>query len=322
MSERKPKYWLHRISHEWQVSYPLLEKGYLSIGWGEFGNKETLNNLRSNFDGVFFDEWGGITRSRFFLKNFIIGMQKGDIVVVPKYGCCEIYEIIGEQVISTEELGNLCVQTADGKEVKNENNHLTVDGKRVDLGFYWEVKQKNKGISRDKLDRKLYAKTRYLGTNLDITSVKDIVDSSIQIKSSVNKENLVAIQEYIDKQRLEDLVYWYIKAIGADYVKMPKKDGQYNRWGNADIVAFFKLLRLTLVVQVNEDNHSNNDWVIRKIMEFKEYKLRNHETSIMWLISNLDEYPKACIALAEGVVKLIGKRDFVDMLLSVEFKSL
>ena len=26
-------YWLHRISHHAEVSYPLLEQGYLSIGW-------------------------------------------------------------------------------------------------------------------------------------------------------------------------------------------------------------------------------------------------------------------------------------------------
>lgn len=27
------RYWLHRISHEWDVSYKLLSAGYLSIGW-------------------------------------------------------------------------------------------------------------------------------------------------------------------------------------------------------------------------------------------------------------------------------------------------
>lgn len=27
------KYWLHRISHEWHVSYKLLAGGYLSVGW-------------------------------------------------------------------------------------------------------------------------------------------------------------------------------------------------------------------------------------------------------------------------------------------------
>ena len=29
-------YWLHRISHMQAVSYPLLEKGYLSIGFKDF----------------------------------------------------------------------------------------------------------------------------------------------------------------------------------------------------------------------------------------------------------------------------------------------
>ena len=26
-------YWLHRISNEWGVAKPLLDKGYLTIGW-------------------------------------------------------------------------------------------------------------------------------------------------------------------------------------------------------------------------------------------------------------------------------------------------
>ena len=27
------KYWLHRISHEWDVAYKLLSEGWLTIGW-------------------------------------------------------------------------------------------------------------------------------------------------------------------------------------------------------------------------------------------------------------------------------------------------
>ena len=27
------KYWLHRISHEWDAAYKLLSEGWLTIGW-------------------------------------------------------------------------------------------------------------------------------------------------------------------------------------------------------------------------------------------------------------------------------------------------
>lgn len=30
------KYYLHRISHEWNVSKKLFDKGYLTVGWSEF----------------------------------------------------------------------------------------------------------------------------------------------------------------------------------------------------------------------------------------------------------------------------------------------
>lgn len=29
-------YWIHRISHIAEISYPLLDVGYLSYGWSDF----------------------------------------------------------------------------------------------------------------------------------------------------------------------------------------------------------------------------------------------------------------------------------------------
>lgn len=42
------KYYLHRISHESNISYPLLDNGLLSIGWSDFSNREFLDNVRKN----------------------------------------------------------------------------------------------------------------------------------------------------------------------------------------------------------------------------------------------------------------------------------
>ena len=38
-------YWLHRISHEREVSYDLLEKGYLTIGWSNFIGTDILKAI-------------------------------------------------------------------------------------------------------------------------------------------------------------------------------------------------------------------------------------------------------------------------------------
>ena len=41
-------YWLHRISHLAELSYPLLEKGYLTIGFSDFTDEVTINNVENN----------------------------------------------------------------------------------------------------------------------------------------------------------------------------------------------------------------------------------------------------------------------------------
>jgi len=39
-------YWLHRISHHAEVSHPLLERGYLSIGWSDFSKPDFVEKAR------------------------------------------------------------------------------------------------------------------------------------------------------------------------------------------------------------------------------------------------------------------------------------
>lgn len=41
------RYWLHRISHEWDVSYKLLSAGYLSIGWSALAGSGIERVVRS-----------------------------------------------------------------------------------------------------------------------------------------------------------------------------------------------------------------------------------------------------------------------------------
>lgn len=40
------KYYLHRISYQQEVSYPLLDNGLLSIVWSEFSNREFIDKTR------------------------------------------------------------------------------------------------------------------------------------------------------------------------------------------------------------------------------------------------------------------------------------
>lgn len=55
-------YWLHRISHFAHVSYPLIDAGFLSIGYSSFSTDEfienALNENEQEFNRYFQDSWG------------------------------------------------------------------------------------------------------------------------------------------------------------------------------------------------------------------------------------------------------------------------
>lgn len=60
------KYWLHRISHHGEVSYDLLKKGYLTVGWSRFLDQpdkliETIKDKESGTDFRDYTEKRGIT---------------------------------------------------------------------------------------------------------------------------------------------------------------------------------------------------------------------------------------------------------------------
>ena len=49
-------YWLHRISHHAEVSYPLLDKNILSIGFSDFVNQGFIDAVLK--DDTWEERWG------------------------------------------------------------------------------------------------------------------------------------------------------------------------------------------------------------------------------------------------------------------------
>ena len=100
------KYYLHRISYEREVSYPLLDNGLLSIGWSDFSNREFIDKTRLEsmpyLDKCFQKEWNYKPKNRYCLYRFIAEMDKGDIVIVPKYQSFDVYEILEKAVPVSE----------------------------------------------------------------------------------------------------------------------------------------------------------------------------------------------------------------------------
>ena len=91
------QYYLHRISHEANVSYTLMRNGYLTLGWGGFSETDILDTVRNDdrneFDKLFTDKGFKLSKSRWAM--WIFGkMNVGDLVVVPLYdGLFSIFEV-------------------------------------------------------------------------------------------------------------------------------------------------------------------------------------------------------------------------------------
>ncbi|MGC9331336.1 MAG: hypothetical protein ACP5DZ_05585 [Bacteroidales bacterium] len=63
-------YWLHRISHIAELSYPLLDKVFLTIGFSDFTHQEFIDKVLQddwNYFNVQFQEmWGKVSRTTTF----------------------------------------------------------------------------------------------------------------------------------------------------------------------------------------------------------------------------------------------------------------
>ncbi|MEO0075759.1 MAG: hypothetical protein ABIK31_06600, partial [candidate division WOR-3 bacterium] len=93
--------WLHRISHHAEIAYPLLDNGYLSIGFSDFSESDFIKDVCSDkgwqlFENYFDDVWDSRPRTRTNLWRFVVDMKKGDLVIVPSWGTFSVYELTEE----------------------------------------------------------------------------------------------------------------------------------------------------------------------------------------------------------------------------------
>jgi hypothetical protein len=119
--------WMHRLSNVSDVSYPLLERGFLSIGYPDFDTPGFISSVNDQGDnkGKFFDEqvlktWGELKITTWNLWYFLFEMKKGDRAVVPGYGAYSVYEILEDSGISISDFSvretiNALITTAGQK---------------------------------------------------------------------------------------------------------------------------------------------------------------------------------------------------------------
>ena len=343
--------WLHRISWCAEVSRPLLEHGYLSIGFSDFGDDDCIDGVCRARDGYLRErmqkDWGGEPpRSRFSLIAFLAEMKKGDQVLVPGHGEFSVYRICEDRAqpigkMDPEVLAEikrsanvgLVVDTSclwrvgpDGKPDRGEK-----DEKYLDVGFTRKVEPIKVGIPRDGYcDSDLTSRMKMRQTTADISDLDGAVDHAISafennrpfdlhgnIVEQAVPPILDLLQDKLNPDQFEGLVKWYFQRCGATRVDTPAKNEREKK-GDADIVATFEPIKTILYVQVKHHRGMTPGWAVEQVRDYAEDrgKASDGYAGIMWVVSTCEEFSKECVDKAEesGVLLFNGK-DFAKLLL-------
>jgi hypothetical protein len=330
-------YWLHRISHIAEVSYPLLDKGYLSIGFSDFTTNETIDKVLSNdwtyFNNEFQKMWGRVPRTRHNLWNFL-KMAKGDIVIVPSWGTFYVCEIIDDRPLLIGETFSDDLKPWGDRQISTNGIHLlTENGKPYDLGFARQVKVIYKKVSRDKFaDAKLTSRMKIRQTNASINDLKTSIENSIEnykvnkpihlhsiIIEKTSNSVLEAIKNELNPDKFEKLVQAYFKTIGANEVSIPAKN-ERNKEGDADIVAVFENIKLIIYTQAKFQKGQISEWGTTQILDYKTNKesIDDGYNKVAWVITTANTFNEKAENLAkENEIQLINGVEFSKMLLNV-----
>lgn len=333
--------WLHRISHLAEASYPLIEKGFLTIGYVDFCYPDFLEKTKSRdwayFEKAFTDQWGENPRTRHNLWRFIADMQVGDTVLVPSWGTFSIYRIESEAtLISQVDAQGLPVWNNESLVVKENGVHI---GERhLDLGFFRKVALVAKDISRyDYVDAALTSRMKIRTTNANITDLTNSVQKAIeafqnnrpinlhsQILTASRDELLKLIQNELTPDKFEALIVWYFKQLGASEAYITAKNAA-GKQGDADIVAVFEALKTIYYVQAKHHKGVTSDWAAQQVKEYKDHQDRMDDgySKIAWVVSTAKSFSVECVQLAkENGVGLFAGPDIARMILESGIQNL
>ena len=354
---RPNRLWLHRISHEMEISHPLVDRGLLTIGYSDWSSTEFLEDARgkdgwAKHDQMFLDILGRYPKSRYYLWRFLVEMNVGDWVIVPSWGVFSVYRITSK----AKSFHDPGLQTS-GKLDGLENWHkkkVTLDdgvlvpeadpetGKRdgYDLGFYIEVEPIMTDISRyEYADAALTSAMKYRGSTKECSVLLESVEAGIKAAISKKPINLHSqileasqdavwklLQNQLNPDKLEALVRWYFESLGASLVTTPSKN-EAGKEGDGDIIATFEPLRTIYYVQAKHHTGYTNQWAIEQIMAYVGHKSSTSEedgyTRVPWVISTAGHFNEEAARLArENGVLLINGSDFARMILEAGISRL
>ena len=340
-------YWIHRISHIAEISYPLLDAGYLSYGWSDFEEDGFIEGVRGENGWVFLEEqilskWDELPRGRYQLWNFIKEMKSKDWVLVPTNGAFSLYELLDDEPIMVKDIEDVTIKNWNDEVVVRDNNGYLIDknNNRIDLGFARSVKLIQKDISRyDYADSDLTSRMKVRQTNVCITDLKESVikalegaqkNKPIRFRNEINDVAPIIrtiIQTQLNPDKFENLVKWYFERIGASSVIIPPKNTSRKvDYEDVDVIATFDLLKTIYYVQVKHYRGETSSWGAEQIAHLKELatlkddRLDDGYTKVYWLLSSSEKFSEECVNKAkETNVQLIDGNVFSSMLLDAGF---
>lgn len=340
-------YWIHRISHIAEISYPLLDNNYLSYGFSDFEKDGFIEGVRGENGWQFIEEqfkaeWGELSRGRYQLWNFVKEMKAGDWIIVPTYGAFSICELLDDEPIMIKDIRDVVIKNWNGEEILRDNDGYIVDSNhnKIDLGFARRVKIIQKDISRyDYADSDLTSRMKVRQTNVCISDLKESVLKSLeayQLNRPIHFRNEIndvipnicsIIQTKLNPDKFEYLVKWYFERIGASSVVIPPKNpsGKID-YEDVDVVATFDLLKTIYYVQVKHYRGETGSWGADQISHLKELEAIKDDrqddgyTKVYWLVTSSESFSEECINKAkETNVQLIDGKTFSTMLLDAGF---
>ena len=337
--------WLHRISHHAEVAYPLLDNGYLTIGFSDFSEPDFIKDICGDngwqsFEKYFDDNWGSRPRTRTNLWRFVVEMDKGDWVVVPSWGTFSVYELTEEMATPVSEIGLAEIKDWHGNGIQKKEDGLLygATGELIDLGFVRQVKLIKKNIPRyEYADASLTSRMKIRSTNANISDLKESIEKALtafetgqplniysQIIARTQQQILDTIRAELTPDKFEILVKWYFQRIGASDVYIPSKN-ESGKDGDADVVAVFEPIKTIIYSQVKFHTGETSSWAIEQIKSYKDQKdtMDDGYSKISWVISTADNFSQQSYDYAkEAKVQLIDGKQFTTMLLEAGIVNL
>lgn len=330
-------YWLHRISHHSEVSYDLLDKGYLTIGWIDIAKTDVIETINQ-----------GETAYREFAKKhdmssiwnlwYFAKMKKGDIIVVPMYNKeFGIYEVV-EEIKPIYDLASLEFKNSNGDRIRLTSDTFINESKNaeIDLGFYLKVKEINK-TKRAFVDTKLISRMKMRQTNGNISDLKNEIENAKHVKDPKNIKGEIIkalsgtfientlFSQYTPDQ-IEVLVKQYFLKIGASDVIIPaKNDPDKVENSDVDVIATFNDLNTAFYVQVKHHENETGPWAVKQVSSYLEkyyYNSEDNFVNIPWVLTTGKFSQETKIEAEKNNIVLVDGEDFVKMLLNVGLSNI